>query len=142
MSIIVVDCSVAVKWFLPEPLSEAAVKIKASSNHLHVPDFFHLEFGSAVLKKARRNEISISQAAEMIRDIRTLPIQRHLDESLFPSAFQLASRTRTSLYDSMYLALAIGLTGRVVTADRRLLRSIAGTEYAHHALWIEDLPTP
>ena len=107
---------------------------------LHVPDLFRLEFGSAVLKRIRRREISIPEGLGMIQDIRLMPLERHPDDSLFPYAFQLASLTGASLYDCMYLALAVELKSVVVTADRRFLRSIAETEYADYGLWIEDLP--
>ncbi len=75
----------------------------------------------------------------MIEDIRLVPLQHHPDEALFPLAFQLSSLTGASLYDCMYLALAVALNTFVATADKRFLRSIADTEYADHVLWIEDL---
>lgn len=140
MSIYVVDCSVAVKWFLPEPQATAAARIHVSRGPLHVPDLFHLEFGSAVLKRIRRKEITLEEGIRMVEEIRLVPMQRHTDESLFPLAFEIASIVNASIYDCMYLALAVRLSALVVTADKRFLRSIADTEYADYALWIEDLP--
>jgi hypothetical protein len=40
-------------------------------------------------------------------------------------------------YDCLYLALAVHLGGRMVTADERLVNSLAGTPWAASALKIQ-----
>jgi predicted nucleic acid-binding protein len=45
-----------------------------------------------------------------------------------------------SLYDCLYLTLALRLRMRLVTADRRLLDALIGTVFASHVLWVEDVP--
>ncbi len=40
----------------------------------------------------------------------------------------------------MYLALAVELDCRFVTADRRFMQHVGGTKHAHRILWIEDIP--
>ena len=61
--IVVVDASVAVKWFLPEPFSEAAARLLDASCELVAPDLMRLEVGSAFLKALRRGVIGSSDAA-------------------------------------------------------------------------------
>ena len=56
------------------------------------------------------------------------------------SAFDLADRTQRTVYDCLYLALAVQLGGRMVTADQRLYKSLAGTPWAGHICWVGDLP--
>lgn len=138
MNVYVVDCSVAVKWFFPEPQWKAAGKVRESMDRMHVPALFQLEFGSAVLKKIRRDEITLEDGLQAVQDVRLLPIQKHDDEALFPLAFEVAVLTNASIYDCTYLALAAELDGIVVTADHRFVRSIAQTEYAGYVLSIED----
>lgn len=136
----VVDCSVAVKWFLPEPLSAAAARVRESHRALHIPELFMLEFGSAVLKRIRRREIALNEGFRMIKEVGLLPMYRHSDALLFPLAFEIASTTNASIYDSMYLALAVQFSGLMITADRRFVSHVADTEFAKYVLWIEDLP--
>ncbi len=136
----VVDASVAAKWFLVEDYVDAARRLHHIRPALHVPAFFFLEFGHVVCKKHRRKEISLDEGLQMIQDLRRVPMQRHENEGLFAAALQHALAMPAGLYDCLYLSLATRLDCQFVTADRRFLRSIADTEYADHALWIEDLP--
>lgn len=50
----VVDAGVAIKWFIPEIHSEAALQINRLQSRLHVPAFIRLEVGSILAKKIRR----------------------------------------------------------------------------------------
>ena len=47
--------------------------------------------------------------------------------------------SRLLVYDGLYLALADKIDGRLVTADRRLVNTLAGTNLARRVVWIEDL---
>ena len=40
----------------------------------------------------------------------------------------------------VYLALAVRLSGQVVTADERLVNGLAGTPWAAHAIRLQDVP--
>jgi predicted nucleic acid-binding protein len=53
MSLYIVDASVAVKWFLPEPYTDAASRLCHPDYQLHVPALFDLEFSNIVCKKIR-----------------------------------------------------------------------------------------
>jgi predicted nucleic acid-binding protein len=55
--------------------------------------------------------------------------------------FDLADRTQRIVYDCLYLALAVQLGGRMVTADQRLYNSLAGTPWATYLCWVADVPT-
>jgi predicted nucleic acid-binding protein len=59
---------------------------------------------------------------------------------LISRAFDLACETNRTMYDSLYLALAIQLDGRMATADQRLANAIATTPYAARICWVENLP--
>lgn len=136
----VVDASVAAKWFLNEEFAEPARRLRAFQSDLHVPRFFLLEFGHVICKKLRRAEIDRADAIRMIETVLQLPIQRHDDEVLLANALQFAFETHSGLYDSLYLSLAVHLSCAFVTADRRFMKKVAGSRFADHALWIEDLP--
>ncbi len=140
MSVYVVDASVAVKWFLLEVHNEAAFRLRNPSYSLHVPALFTLEFGNIVCKKIRRGEITLDEGLVMLQDTRRIPMQHHPDEALFPHAFELANQTRRSLYDCLYLALAVLLNGKLVTADRKFYDALQPGPLSKHLCWVEDLP--
>jgi len=136
----VVDASVAIKWFIPEIHSEAAVQAKSVRQQLHVPAFLTLELGNVIAKKIRREELTRADGETVLKELRDLPLQRHADERLFPAAYKLTLDTRQSLYDCLYLALAETINGRLITADRKFYNALAGGPYGRRLIWVEDLP--
>lgn len=90
MSGYVVDASVAIKWFIPEIHSEAAVLARRSCRRLHVPVFMTLELGNVIAKKIRRGELTREDGKTILKELRHLPFQRHADERLYPAAHELA----------------------------------------------------
>lgn len=140
MSQYVVDAGVAAKWFLPEVHSTAALRLRRATYHLHVPRLFLLEFGNIVCKKTRRGELTPDEGRGMIAGLRALPLRYHANELLFPKALALAFQTQHSLYDCLYVALAVQVGGAMATADRKLYDALRDTEHAPHLVWIEDLP--
>src|ERR1700722_8424044 len=50
---IVVDASVAAKWFLPEPGAAAAVALQEGEDQLLAPDLIRLEVAAAITRRVR-----------------------------------------------------------------------------------------
>lgn len=131
MTAFVVDASVAVKWAIParEPLASESVRlldryIDAEIDFV-VPDIFWAEIGSVLWKGVRRGRWSRddaeSAAADMIaRDFATIPSQALLAEAL-----KIAFAYDRSVYDSLYVALAVQLKSDLITADERLANALA-----------------
>lgn len=140
MSRYVVDASVAIKWFLPEMHSEAALHLQHSTHRLHAPAFIMLELGNVLAKKIRRNELTQEEGKAILKDLKHIPFQQHSDMRLFRPAYTLALDTLRSLYDCLYLALAEVVDGRMVTADRKFYDALTKGPYAHRVLWVEELP--
>lgn len=136
----VIDASVAIKWFIPEIHSDAALRARQSGYRLHIPAFLFLEVGNILSKKIRRQELSPAEGDTMLSELKHLPLQRHADDQLFPAAYRLSLDTHRSLYDCLYLALAEVVDGIMVTADRKFCTALADGPYAHRVLWVEDLP--
>ena len=139
MSVLVVDASIAAKWFFDEVHSAAAIRILGTHYRLHAPDFLLVEFDSLVWKCVRRKLITLSEARQVRRMLRRLPVQEHPCGPLLDLAFALAVRTGATVYDCQYVALAMAIKGRVVSADRRLCDAMAGGPFSKHIVWIEDL---
>ncbi len=140
MSLFVVDASVAVQWFFPEHNSEAADRLHGKEYQLFSPHLLFLELSNVLLKRVRRKEISISTAGRIRAAIAHSPILVHSDRMLLDPAYALAVQTGCGFYDAIYLALAVNLRGKLVTADRRLYNGLASGPHSKFILWVEDLP--
>lgn len=139
MTSYVLDASVVVKWFVPEAHTELALKLRERDGQFHAPAFLTLEIGNVLAKKRRRNELTQGEAEGIWRTFRQAPIRRHADETLVLAALDLAQQTHTTLYDNLYLALAVKLDVHCVTADRKFYRALGSTPFRKHISWIEDL---
>src|SRR5437899_588006 len=116
---IVVDASVAVKWFLPEAHSAAAARLLDAEFLLCAPDLIGPELANTVWKKVRRGEISRGEADEILAAFDNLAIEVIPTKVLLPAAFQVAVALDRSVYDSLYVALAVAQECPLITADRK-----------------------
>ena len=135
-----VDASVAVKWLLPEPNDAEALRLLRARHDLLAPDLLFTEVGSALLKRIHRNEATVAEATRAIEHLGSLGMQIHPALPLLPLALELASRFARSIYDSVYLAVAVLRHCPVVTADRRFHDALAGGPLRSHVVWIADVP--
>jgi predicted nucleic acid-binding protein len=140
MSLFVVDASVGVKWFVPEVHSDAARRLQDSAHDLHVPTLFDVEIGNIIWKKRRRSELTRAEADAILAQLPLLPLTRHPESLLLVQAFDLAEQTQRTVYDSLYLALAVHLNGQVVTADERWWNSLQGTSWQQFLIRVQDVP--
>jgi len=140
VSAYVLDASVVVKWFLPEPLSEAARRLRKADLECHSPDLLLLETCNALWKHVVRGKLEISVAKEAVEALAAAPVSLWEASVLFANAFELALGTGRSVYDCTYLALAIRRDHPLVTADRRFYDAIQTSPFARHLLWVEEVP--
>ena len=138
MTMLVVDASVAVKWFLPEIHSQAAERILKSRRKLLAPDLIWAEVGNALWKKVRRDEILPEEANGILRDFLRFPVQTYESKILLPTAWDLAIQSDTSVYDALYLSLAIGQNCPLVTADRKFYETFKKSSELW-LVWVEDI---
>lgn len=140
MSIFVVDASVAVKWFFPEPHSDAALRLLASDNTLYAPDLLFSEFGNVLWKRFRNNEITKNEANAALEGLLALPLQVQFSQALIPLAIEIACAENRTVYDSLYLAAALAVQFPLVTADAKLYRKVSKGRLTGYLLWVEDIP--
>lgn len=137
MSPLVVDASVVAKWFFDEPFSRQATSLLRQGNTLHAPDFLLYEMDAVFCKRCRRSDISPEEAEEGRALLRRMPVELHPTVPVEAEAFRIACRSGTALYDCLYLALALALGVKLVTADERFLRSIQSAPLQAALLGIE-----
>jgi predicted nucleic acid-binding protein len=130
MKPLVVDASVAIKWFIPEDGSIEAVKLLGGRHTLIAPDLIRPEVCSILWKLCSRRLLTIDQARRIIDDFLSLPVEIHDNESLVALAFDIAAATGRTVYDCLYLALAIESGGVMITADKRLANALKNTDFA------------
>jgi predicted nucleic acid-binding protein len=125
VSVLVVDASVVVKWFVPEVHSEAARRWLVASHDYVAPDLLFPEAGNAVWKKVRRKELSPTQGRQLVADMSRVAVEVVAMGGLLPDALAVALRTNITVYDAMYLTLAVRLETKVITGDERFADRIA-----------------
>jgi predicted nucleic acid-binding protein len=140
MSLFIVDASAGMKWFVPEVHDGDARRLQDPAHELHAPTLFDVEIGNILWKKVRRNELSRAEADTILAQLPPLPLTRHAELPLLAEAFDLADRTQRTVYDCLYLALAVRLNGRMVTADQRFFNALAATPWATYLCWVGDVP--
>jgi predicted nucleic acid-binding protein len=120
----VVDCSVALKWYIPEPHAESAGQLLDGSHELHAPDLLLPEFGNCLWKKVRLGELTENETRSVLRALAKVPLEIHSSELLVEAALEIALHAARTVYDSLYVALSILLDCPFVTADQRLLSAL------------------
>lgn len=121
-SVLVVDASVAVKWLIREVDSGVAEAL--SARLLAAPSLVLVECANALWRRAKAGEVPMSVLAGKMRALRRAPLrleplERHLDH-----AVELAVGLRHSVYDCVYLAMALASGAQVVSADRRFVSAV------------------
>jgi predicted nucleic acid-binding protein len=123
VSRLVIDASVAVKWVLPEDDAPAALRLLDEGGEFLAPELLAAEVSSAVLKKVRRGLLRAADGPGLVAALLQAPVRTVPTRDLVPAAFPLALRLGCSLYDGVYLALAVAADADLVTADGKLLRA-------------------
>jgi predicted nucleic acid-binding protein len=133
---VVVDTSIAVKWFVNETGRERALRVLDVPER-HAPDLIVAEAGNVAWKKALRGEITGAQARFICASLRHYFAVLHRSEALIDRAIDIALRLEHPIYDCLYLTCAERAGARLVTADERLLAAVAGTALAPLAAHVE-----
>jgi predicted nucleic acid-binding protein len=126
MKTLVVDASVVAKWFLPEPDASAALRLLDGRCRLTAPDLIRAEMGNIAWKLHARGVLDAQEASDMIEHFLSMPLEVYDSAFLLASALEIAMATQRTVYDSLYLALAVELDGTVITADERWVHTLAG----------------
>ncbi len=125
------DASVAAKWALPaegERYREEALALQSAYLRgevgLIVPDLFWIEYGSIFWKAVRTRRIDKESAKRAIAGIQESNIPSFPSGELLADAFALAIEFDRTIYDSIYVVLAIRTKVDMVTADERLVNAL------------------
>jgi predicted nucleic acid-binding protein len=128
----VLDASVAVKWFLSskfEPHSDEALalyeKYLRSEIRFIVPDIFWAEVANAFWRAIRLGRLQKSSAQKALAALAKCEFPTVGVADLLDGAFQIAITFDRSVYDALYVALAVQSGADLITADERLANALA-----------------
>ena len=127
---IVVDASVAARWFLDIEKSDAALALLNSGERLIAPDLVIAEATNAAWKARIFGQIPLETVVDFVQKSSRLFDELVPLADLRNRAFDIALVLKHPAYDCFYLALAEERECRVVTADGRLRSRCANTRFA------------
>jgi predicted nucleic acid-binding protein len=131
---LILDTSVAVKFYLPEDLRKEALTLLAAVGEgrakLLAPSTVQPELFNALWQQHRRGKLSHEEVGEHWGDFSVTSVDLYAPEDLMPRAAQMALQTGVIVYDALFLALAEDAGTLLVTADDRLLKALRGTSHA------------
>jgi predicted nucleic acid-binding protein len=138
---IVVDASVAAKWFLPEVGSAAAIELQEGPDKLIAPELIRLEVAGSITRRVRADkkeerlspEVALGRCSKWFRLLDQATISLIPEAELLDKAVKLSVEIKHTLQDCMYLAVAQERNARLVTADRPFRDRAIGF-YKHIAL--------
>lgn len=136
---LVVDASVAVKWFLPEIHSRAAGRLLNEAFELLAPDLIWSELGNVLWKRWRRGELAEPLASEILNDFKRYPLIIFRSGHLLGDVWRLAATLNRSFYDCVYLALAKTQKCPLVTADAKFFNALKNSQCATMMIWVEEI---
>jgi predicted nucleic acid-binding protein len=88
------------------------------------PSLLLIECGNALLRRARMGDLPAGTVVGKVRALRIAPLRLVPAERYLEAAITLATRLRHSLYDCLYLALALGEGVQLITADQRFVERV------------------
>lgn len=132
MTALVLDASVALKWAIPsaqETLTTESLQLLqryvAGEINFIVPDVFWAEIGNVMWKGVRQRRWRQTVAENAASAIRKREFFTVASLELLPEALRIAFAHDRSVYDCLYIALAIQFKTEMITADERLANAMA-----------------
>ena len=118
MRFVVVDASVAVKWYVDETGSDLALSLLDRDDLLLLaPDIFLAEIVNALLRQSRAGQLTAEAFDTALGDLSLTAPQLIASARLLERAVAIARRLAHPVYDCLYLALAERWETVFVTAD-------------------------
>lgn len=132
----VLDCSVALKWFVPEEFSDKALwllrEVEGDRAKLLAPESIVAELGYVLRKAVLNGKMSAERSQEIIEDFTAVPLEWVSLRTLAPQAMRLTIAHMANFYDALYVALAVTEDLSVLTADGPMTRAFAALRRTVH----------
>ena len=137
----VLDCSVAVRWFVPQPHAPRALAllelIRERKVEVIAPDVIVPEFGHVLRKLAVGRTIKHEQAQTFFDRFLDMNVPQVPSLPLSRAALRLALAHMGTFWDALYVALAVENDLEVVAADEPMTKAFAPLERTIHLANLE-----
>jgi len=121
----VLDCSVTMAWVFPDEANESTNALRESlvKDNAVVPVLWPIEVGNVLLVATRRGRITEDDWPRIRDDLEALPIDIDLDscDRVLDTVLPIANEHGLSVYDAMYLELALRFGLPLATLDQKLV---------------------
>ena len=126
----VIDTSALVRLFIPDgPLPDGFEQFLAGTergiNVAIAPELLLVEVANVLNKKRKSGELTHEESENLLSDILSVPIRIFSHRPLLLKAYEMAGEHGLTVYDTMYLALAVQQGAVVYSADTRLVKVAA-----------------
>jgi len=124
---LVLDSSVTLAWFLPDERRAGADVLldRVTSGGALAPTLWPIEVGNAFLSAQRHRRLSQAERTQALGFLASLPIDIDpaTGKEAWTASLGLAEQHGLTLYDAVYLELAIRQNLPLASLDRQLLRA-------------------
>ena len=132
-TLLILDASVAVKWFTMEPLRDKALIIRDKYVNgeldLEAPSLLYYEVANALRYNPR---FGIEEVRSAVRALEDLAITIYgFKGELASRAVELAYRFGITVYDAAYVALAAMRNATLYTADKEVVMKVSSENVKH-----------
>ncbi|MDE2764473.1 MAG: type II toxin-antitoxin system VapC family toxin [Gemmatimonadota bacterium] len=126
----VLDCSVTMAWVFPDEATEETGLLRDSllAGRAFVPAIWPIEVGNVLRVATGRGRIRTEDWARIRTNLEALPIaiEPVSTSRVWGSVLELAHERWLSVYDAMYLELAVRMRLPLATLDRALASAALG----------------
>ena len=128
MTVAVIDTSALIRLYVPDGplppgLEEAIDDAWKGDGALLVPELALTEAAQVLWKKEQQGYLTMDEVDEILDAILDLPIESIGHRDLLVDALALARECGLTVYDALFLALAVARKAALITADMALKKA-------------------
>ena len=130
MKRVVLDTSAIIRFYVPdgdvpEGLAEDVDAAVSGDVALLVPELALAEVGQVLKKKENAGFLAPAESDEILEAILGLPLDVIGHRDILSSAIDVSRRRNLTVYDALFLALALVHRAELISADKKLLRAFS-----------------
>jgi predicted nucleic acid-binding protein len=127
---IVIDASVATKWFVPERNGDRALRLRelylGGALELMAPTLIYYEVANA-LRFHPYHRLSEAELLKAITALKNMQIAVEPVIKTWFKAFEISIINDISIYDSIYLATSLSFGTKLIISDKEMFRRLSSS---------------
>lgn len=125
---IIIDSSIAAKWYLSDEYDDIAIKIKSDFEikiiTIKVPFLFCYEVSNILRTTSKQSRIDKDKCIKAYQNLLDLDFTTYFSKELYKDALAKALDLDITAYDASYVVLAESLKIPLYTADEKLVKKV------------------